>query len=148
MLPLERCHIWPIMGLGSFFWFRLFSGPGFIGLLVGVLTYVSLVGVDYKVIDASHSLCLWCLGVVDWVGAMLGQLRALKQVKAMLADYVLLNILWPYWSTTCFWAYWGLVGRLYASKEVGAMLVDYVLWSRLGPCWLTMCFGACWGQAG
>ena len=43
------------MGLSSFFWFRLFSGPGFIGLLVGVLTYASLVGVNYKVISVDHN---------------------------------------------------------------------------------------------
>ena len=51
------------MGLGSFLWFGLFFGSGLVGLLVGVLTYAPLVNVDYKVINADHSLfCdVWAL---------------------------------------------------------------------------------------
>ena len=57
------CHIWPIMGLGSFLWFGLFSGLGLIRLLVGVLTYTFLVDADFKMISADHSLfCdVWAL---------------------------------------------------------------------------------------
>ena len=44
-------------------WFGLSNGPSLIGLLVGILTYVPFVGVDYKVIDADHIMLLCCLVV-------------------------------------------------------------------------------------
>ena len=49
---------------GSPLWFRLSNGSSPIGLLVGILTYTLLVGVDYKVIDVDHIMLLCCLVIV------------------------------------------------------------------------------------
>ena len=106
-MPLgEVCHFWLIVGLDPFLRFRPLFGSSLVELLGGILTYAHLVGADYKVIGVDHSIFYECLfaffGLCEtdrgfiwpffcfetsWDHA--SRLHVLKQVRAMLADYVL-----------------------------------------------------------
>ena len=66
-VTFEEVHIWLIMGFLFFLVVWALPRLGPIGLLIGVLTYVPLAGVDYKVINAGHVVFLYHLGITKQV---------------------------------------------------------------------------------
>ena len=66
-VTFEEVHIWLIMGL--LFFLVVWALPRLdpIGLLIGVLTYATLVSTDYKVIGDDHIMFCIVLGVMEQV---------------------------------------------------------------------------------